>query len=351
MARSGFDLRPIFSHPFFLLSNLVALAGWWTAFIGQIVLESKREEPDPLGVLSVPITDQGRSAADHAQPNASGSVVGAPWFGIFLQMFINLGVFITLARGTLGSNRFQLSIFLAIAVVMAVIGVNSGIFNTTSFQLAVGSGWLMLAIVDILWLLYLTSEPNTFWPNLLDTGSSISFSSRISSAASTVGGGPGSTRRGAGGNASIMSRQHGNAIGSQSQLGMSHPGGSTAAVSYSGGGGYQGIKTPGSMHAHAQGQQHQQATMSVADLGMGGMENGALLDGHVDPNNGHVAPEYAVLKARALYSYSASPDDPNEISFAKGEILDILDNSGKWWQARKSDNTKGIVPSNYLVLV
>lgn len=61
-------------------------------------------------------------------------------------MFINLGVFITLARGTLGSNRFQvsayfafscfrsefdklyyesnqLSIFLAIAVVMAVIGV------------------------------------------------------------------------------------------------------------------------------------------------------------------------------------------------------------------------------------
>ena len=27
--------------------------------------------------------------------------------GIFLQMFINLGVFITLARGTLGSNRFQ----------------------------------------------------------------------------------------------------------------------------------------------------------------------------------------------------------------------------------------------------
>lgn len=48
---------------------------------------------------------------------------------------------------------------------------------------------------------------------------------------------------------------------------------------------------------------------------------------------------------------SASPDDPNEISFTKGEILDILDNSGKWWQARKNDNTKGIVPSNYLVLV
>lgn len=31
-----------------------------------------------------------------------------------------------------------------------------------------------------------------------------------------------------------------------------------------------------------------------------------------------------------LWTDSASPDDPNEISFAKGEILDIVDNSGKW---------------------
>lgn len=329
MARGNFDPRPVFSHPFFLLTNLVAIAGWWTALIGQIVLESKY----------------------HAQPNASGSAVGAPWFGIFLQMFINLGVFITLCRGTLGSNRFQLSIFLAIAVVMAVIGVNSGIFNTTSFQLAVGAGWLLLAIVDILWLLYLTSEPNTFWPNLLDSGSSISFSSRISSSASSVGGASAANRRNMGGNGSIMSRQQGGGIGSQSQLGMSHPGGSTAAVSYTGGGnnGYKGAGGPGSLQGGGG------ATMSVADLGMGGMENGALLgqggQSEVNLGNGNGAPEYAVLKARALYSYSASPDDPNEISFTKGEILDILDNSGKWWQARKTDNTKGIVPSNYLVLV
>lgn len=31
-------------------------------------------------------------------------------------------------------------------------------------------------------------------------------------------------------------------------------------------------------------------------------------------------------RAKALYSYSASPDDPNEVSFGKGDVLDVVDN-------------------------
>jgi hypothetical protein len=46
---------------------------------------------------------------------------------------------------------------------------------------------------------------------------------------------------------------------------------------------------------------------------------------------------------RDVHSFTdtASPDDPNEISFIKGEILDILDKQGKWWQAKKMDGSVG----------
>ncbi|KAJ9105042.1 hypothetical protein QFC19_003673 [Naganishia cerealis] len=57
------------------------------------------------------------------------------------------------------------------------------------------------------------------------------------------------------------------------------------------------------------------------------------------------------LRAKALYAYTASPDDPNEISFVKGEILDIMDASGKWWQCRNQNGQIGICPSNYVQLL
>jgi SHO1 osmosensor len=65
-----------------------------------------------------------------------------------------------------------------------------------------------------------------------------------------------------------------------------------------------------------------------------------------------VAELQAIGKARCLYSYEASPDDPNEISFAKGQVLEIMNDKGKWWQVRKTlDNGQsviGIIPSNYV---
>ncbi|GJN87447.1 hypothetical protein Rhopal_000396-T1 [Rhodotorula paludigena] len=314
MPRNGFSVRPVLSHPGFLLTLLISTAGFFCAFIGQIILEYKFDAP------------------------GGGSAVGVPWFGVFLQMFLNIGVFATLATDSVGANRFQLSIFLAVALIMAVIGANLGIFMDSSYGLAIGAGWILVAFVDvswlrddagvcgadlnvpqILWILYFTSSDDAWFASFFDLGSSIHFSSRSSTS-----------------NYPVHHR------GPSSRAGGSMTGPATG-VSYQN---YQGSKGAA---PSVVGSQLGPGSVSVHDLQMEGNSPAGTAASML----GDGAPEYQapVLKARALYSYSASPDDPNEISFAKGEILDILDNSGKWWQARKTDGSKGIVPSNYLSLL
>lgn len=58
-------------------------------------------------------------------------------------------------------HRFQLSTFLSIAIVFSVIGVNQSIFSHTSAIDAIAAGWLILAIVNIIWALYFTSEEDS----------------------------------------------------------------------------------------------------------------------------------------------------------------------------------------------
>lgn len=55
-----------------------------------------------------------------------------------------------------------------------------------------------------------------------------------------------------------------------------------------------------------------------------------LFDGEGHLNGGHFC-----------RTDTASLDDPNEISFAKGDILDIVNNTGRWWQAKRTDGTIG----------
>lgn len=58
-------------------------------------------------------------------------------------------------------HRLQISIFGAVALVFAVGGANVGLFAGVGSLQAMGAGWLVLSMIDILWILYFTSEEDS----------------------------------------------------------------------------------------------------------------------------------------------------------------------------------------------
>ena len=58
-------------------------------------------------------------------------------------------------------HRLQIITFGSVSIVFAVIGVNETVYSHAASLDAVAAGWLILAMVDILWVLYFTSEEDS----------------------------------------------------------------------------------------------------------------------------------------------------------------------------------------------
>lgn len=182
-------------------------------------------------------------------------------------------------------------------------------------------------MLQIIWLLYFTSEEDSLLLHLFNSSSSNTFSRGASHARRPTNGSGrnGAPNLGMSNNNSAQQQQ------TTYNANSSYPKQNNANGSLINGGMSQADLSSG--------QQMANGTPGGEEMGQAMSENGGA-------GGSTTGTQEYTLRARALYAYNASPDDPNEISFGKGEMLDIVDNTGKWWQARKADGTKGIIPSN-----
>jgi len=327
----GIDVTPILTQYVFLATSILSVIGWFTAFIAQIAVNVK------FGRLAV----------------------GSLWFAIWLQLFLILGVLYTIASDSVSMNRLQISVFGAVAIVFAVGAVNDHIFTGIPARSALSAGWFILTIVDIIWVLYFTSEEDSLALHIFNTfgtGGLTPPSRRRRTIRGQNGGGY-ATNYGSGGGIGPQDVPYDTGMGSG--IGGAAVGSGGAAMrsqqSFGAGSDGKGVAAGGNINnpnalgtGAAAGIESHSPLMgggNTAGLGAGG---GGGSSTAIDVTQ---SPDSYSYKAKALYAYVASPDDPNEISFVKGEILDIMDKNGKWWQAKKADGTVGIAPSNYLQII
>ncbi|PWN48407.1 hypothetical protein IE53DRAFT_370644 [Violaceomyces palustris] len=346
----GIDVGLLFAHKVLFVTLVLSLVGWFVAFIGQIVAE-----------------------ADSSRTN-----LGVVWFGIFLQFFLIAGLVMCILTDSIGMARLQLSTFTAVALVFAVFGINEGVYSTLSSYKAMAAGYFLLCFANIIWLLFLTSEEDSPIFAILNAGNDgLAGPGSRGNRYGSSGGGAG-IRMGGGGGGGGSNNLGGLGNGSAYSGGFqSGPGGgiyqpaygnspSAADLTHNANGGLasaQKLSTSASIRSRQAG--GDAAAVAGGPVGAAGVGGGSDLGVGPGAHNGTAPgspssrkevgeatglPDYG-YKARALYAYQANADDPTEISFSKGEVLDIVDNSGKWWQAKKANGETGIVPSNYMQLL
>lgn len=273
-----------------------------------------------FGVISWIVAIAGAAAAP------SADFLRFTWWGLVYEIILVIAIFLLYLNNTIELYKFTLVGLLSVAFLYTTNSVNTTIYRSSlSGYLCCAAGCILLSILNILWIIYFGGHPESPTNQFID-----SFSMK---------------HNGLG---------HGHLPSSETKL-DDHDDGIPRSAS-------NGFRLNDSRNSHIN-TNSKSAYMSLSQLN--GLENFSNLNVREEPEtavkntvyNTDTAGEFAVpattfrYKAKALYSYDANPEDINEISFIKDEVLEVDDIEGKWWQARRSNGQLGICPSNYVKLL
>ncbi|KAF2720218.1 hypothetical protein K431DRAFT_295427 [Polychaeton citri CBS 116435] len=309
VSKPSFNFGNIFGDPFPLATIGIALAGWIIAFVSSII-----------------------SDVNSGFPNFA-------WWALVYSFFCILGVIVAVASDSVYTYHVAMVGFLSACLVFTTSSVNSLIYYSDPAKEAAAAGFILLSMVAIVWIFYYGSQPSASHRRTMD-----SFALHKERTPSHH-------------NSRHMTQSynrpettHSTSLAPQMYNSNQLAGFETASpvvtsFAQNNQNTSQPQYRPESMARFPQPVNNPpQATATPV------VQPTTPKPNEADGNMVGQPTEYP-YRAKAIYSYEANPDDANEISFTKHEILEVSDVSGRWWQAKKENGETGIAPSNYLILL
>jgi SHO1 osmosensor len=246
------------------------------------------------------------------------------WWTVVYYFFVVAGIFVVVACNAAHTYQVAVVGYLAAGLVLTTSSVNGLVYSDNGAKEAAAAGFILLSMVTIVWIFYFGAAPNATPRAFID-----SFSL---------------SKEGASHNRHTMSGGYGGRP--ETSTSVAPPQMYTSAQLS----GFENPSPLNGMNDVSATQRH--SSSAAAPTFSSATTPKPAAAAPPAPTEGEIVPptEYP-FRAKAIYSYEANPEDANEISFAKHEILEVSDVSGRWWQARKDNGVTGIAPSNYLILL
>lgn len=299
---SKFRASNILGDPFALATLSISILAWLIAFVSSIFAAVQTTE--------------------YPYPTYS-------WFANCYMFCLIIGL--ALSFGTDTCNVYGVAIvgYTGCGLILTSLGANNLVYRSKGSEQAAGAGFILLSMVNVIWIFYFGSTPQASHRGFID-----SFALNKEQPGSYRGSRPMSSAFGA--RPETMATSNTPQMYTSAQLSGFET--STPLSGYPGG--PPGAERNSSQPRFGAPSSPAPAPAAAANNAGQGQDVGEV------PH-----PTEYPYRAKAIYSYDANPEDANEISFAKHEILEVSDVSGRWWQARKSSGETGIAPSNYLILL